>query len=99
MSSGFSSLLARLNDVENPPIMNGFILLSLFVETFNTNKVAIEVIITAINDNFDLTPKGIIESLNLKQPIYEKIIIAADEDPDGQHISSLLINFFSKTRY
>ena len=45
---------------------------SIFVETFNTNKVAIEVIITAINDNFDLTPKGIIESLNLKQPIYEQ---------------------------
>ena len=37
-----------------------------------------------------------IEPDNLKQPIYDKIIIAADEDPDGQHISSLIINFFYK---
>ena len=29
-------------------------------------------------------------------PLYQKIVIAADEDPDGQHISSLLINFFHK---
>ena len=29
-------------------------------------------------------------------PTYENIIIAADEDPDGQHIASLLINFFYK---
>ena len=37
-----------------------------------------------------------IEPDNLKQTIYNKIIIAADEDPDGQHISSLIINFFFK---
>jgi DNA gyrase/topoisomerase IV subunit B len=37
-----------------------------------------------------------IEPSNLKQPCYHKIIIAADEDADGQHISSLLINFFHK---
>ena len=29
-------------------------------------------------------------------PAYKNIIIAADEDPDGQHISSLVINFFYK---
>lgn len=29
-------------------------------------------------------------------PIYKNIIIAADEDPDGQHIASLLVNFFHK---
>jgi DNA gyrase/topoisomerase IV subunit B len=27
-------------------------------------------------------------------PVYKNIIIAADEDPDGQHIASLIINFF-----
>jgi len=37
-----------------------------------------------------------IEPDNLKTPIYDRIIIAADEDPDGQHISSLIINFFQK---
>ncbi len=29
-------------------------------------------------------------------PTYTNIIIAADEDPDGQHIASLIINFFYK---
>lgn len=29
-------------------------------------------------------------------PAYKNIIIAADEDPDGQHIASLIINFFHK---
>ena len=31
-----------------------------------------------------------------KSPLYEKIVIATDEDPDGQHISSLIINLFHK---
>ncbi len=45
---------------------------SIMVETFNTGVVSDEVIIKAINENFDLTPKGIISSLNLKQPIYKQ---------------------------
>lgn len=31
-----------------------------------------------------------------KAPSYKNIVIATDEDPDGQHISSLIINFFFK---
>ena len=37
-----------------------------------------------------------IEPDSSKQTAFDKIIIAADEDPDGQHISSLIINFFQK---
>jgi len=37
-----------------------------------------------------------IEPDSEKQSVYDRIIIAADEDPDGQHISSLIINFFNK---
>jgi topoisomerase-4 subunit B len=29
-------------------------------------------------------------------PIYQNIIIAADEDPDGQHIAALIVNFLYK---
>ncbi len=45
---------------------------SIMVETFNTGVVSNEIIIKAIEENFDLTPKGIISSLNLKQPIYKQ---------------------------
>jgi len=31
-----------------------------------------------------------------KMPNFDRIVIAADEDPDGQHISSLIISFFHK---
>lgn len=37
-----------------------------------------------------------IEPGSQKDPIYEKIIIATDEDADGQHISALIISFFNK---
>ncbi len=45
--------------------------LSLFVETFGTGKVADEEIIRLINEHFDLRPAGIIQSLNLRRPIYQ----------------------------
>jgi S-adenosylmethionine synthetase len=46
--------------------------MSISVETFNTGKVTDETIIKAIEENFDLTPKGIISSLDLKRPIYKQ---------------------------
>lgn len=45
---------------------------SVFVETFGTGKVSQEVLLTAIKENFDLTPNGIIKSLDLLRPIYSK---------------------------
>lgn len=46
--------------------------MSIMVDTFGTGKVSDEIIIKAIEDNFDLTPKGIIDSLNLLRPIYRQ---------------------------
>lgn len=46
--------------------------MSIFVETFGTEKVSEDVIIKAIEENFDLTPKGIITTLDLKRPIYKQ---------------------------
>ena len=45
---------------------------SISIETFNTGTVSDDIIIQAINETFNLTPKGIIESLNLNQPIYKQ---------------------------
>ncbi len=43
---------------------------SISVETFGTQKVSDETILQAIRENFDLTPQGIITSLDLTRPIY-----------------------------
>jgi len=48
---------------------------SIMVETFNTSKVSDDVIIKAIENTFDLTPKGIIKTLNLKRPIYKQLSV------------------------
>ncbi len=42
----------------------------LYVEAFGTNEVSTESITKAIKEVFDLSPRGIIQSLNLLRPIY-----------------------------
>ena len=44
--------------------------ISIDVNTFNTSKYESTKIIEIINQVFDLSPKGIIEALDLKRPIY-----------------------------
>ena len=46
---------------------------SVLVETFGTGTVGEDVIVKAVRENFNLTPKGIITSLELKRPIYRQI--------------------------
>ncbi len=45
---------------------------SVLVDTFGTGKVGAEVLQELVRANFDLTPKGIIHSLNLRRPIFKK---------------------------
>ena len=45
---------------------------SVLVDTFNTAKISEEVISNKVLELFDLTPKGIIDTLNLKRPIYKQ---------------------------
>jgi S-adenosylmethionine synthetase len=45
---------------------------SVLVDTFGTGKVADAKLTELVRKNFSLTPKGIIESLNLRRPIYQK---------------------------
>jgi S-adenosylmethionine synthetase len=45
---------------------------SVLVDTFGTGNIAQEKIESLVRGNFKLTPKGIIESLNLRRPIFRK---------------------------
>ena len=45
---------------------------SLMVDTFGTGKLAETKIQGLLREHFKLTPRGIIESLNLRRPIYKK---------------------------
>ncbi|OGJ21659.1 methionine adenosyltransferase [Candidatus Pacearchaeota archaeon RBG_13_36_9] len=45
---------------------------SIGVECFGTNKVPEEKISQLIFENFNMTPRGIVETLKLKRPIYKK---------------------------
>ena len=45
---------------------------SINVDCFGTNKIPEEKISQLVYENFNLTPKGIVTSLNLKRPIYKK---------------------------
>ena len=46
--------------------------LSVYVNAFGTGKVSDDNFVKLIRQNFNLTPRGIIESLDLLQPIYRK---------------------------
>ena len=45
---------------------------SVLVETFGTGTIESSRLVGLVRDHFRLTPKGIIESLNLRRPIYQK---------------------------
>ena len=46
---------------------------SITVNTFGTGKVQEEQIVAAIKEIFDLRPAGIIQSLNLRRPLYKQV--------------------------
>jgi S-adenosylmethionine synthetase len=45
---------------------------SVLAETYGTGKIPQEKIVKLIRKNFDLTPKGMIDTLDLRRPIYKK---------------------------
>ena len=46
--------------------------MSVMVKTEGTSVIPEDNLVKLIRQNFQLTPKGIIESLNLRRPIYRK---------------------------
>ena len=58
---------------------------SVMVNTYGTGKVPDEKITEAVKRVFDMTPRGIIERLNLRKPIYRKTAVYGHfgrDDPD-----------------
>ncbi len=58
---------------------------SIFINTFNTNKIPEEKILEIIGKVFSFKPKDIISQLNLKRPIYQKTACYGHfgrQDPD-----------------
>jgi S-adenosylmethionine synthetase len=45
---------------------------SVLIDTFGTGKISSTELTKLVRKNFSLNPKGIIESLNLRRPIYQK---------------------------
>ncbi len=46
---------------------------SIAVDTFNTSLLSDEELVSIIEENFDLTPEGIIDTLDLRRPIYKSV--------------------------
>ena len=46
--------------------------ISIYIDTYGTNKIIEEEILKKIKNTFDLTPKGIIKYLSLNKPIFKK---------------------------
>ncbi|MBI2647646.1 methionine adenosyltransferase [Candidatus Woesearchaeota archaeon] len=58
---------------------------SINIDTFNTNKIPEAKIVELVKKHFKLTPKWIIEHLNLRRPIYKKTSVYGHfgrNDPD-----------------
>jgi S-adenosylmethionine synthetase len=45
---------------------------SVAVDTFGTGKASEEALVAAVRKNFDMTPKGMIETLKLRRPVFRK---------------------------
>lgn len=72
---------------------------SVNIETFGTNKISEEKIADIIQKNFKLTPKWIIDTLNLKRPIYKKTAAYGHfgrEEPDFTWEKIDLVPLFRK---
>lgn len=61
--------------------------LAIMVDTFGTGKLAEGAFVKLIRENFDLTPRGMIKSLNLLRPIYQKTACYGHFGRNGKEFS------------
>ena len=72
---------------------------SVLVDTFGTSKIPSEKIVQVIRKNFDLTPKGMIDTLNLRRPIFKKTAVYGHfgrNDPDFTWEKTDMADIFKK---
>ena len=46
--------------------------MSIYVDTFGTGKVEQSRLVDLVREHFQMTPRGIIESLKLRRPVFKK---------------------------
>lgn len=46
--------------------------ISIMIDTFGTGKISEEKIVRAVQENFDLSPQGIIKTFDLRRPIFQQ---------------------------
>ena len=70
---------------------------AVYVETFGTNKVPDEVIEKALLEVFDFTPRGIIEALGLKNPVYRATAAYGHfgRTPETQRLDGRMVKLFA----
>jgi len=64
--------LAERCEVGLAYVIGGLEPLALNINTFGTNKISEDKLLSIIKKVFDLTPRGMIEQLNLRRPIYRQ---------------------------
>lgn len=64
--------LADRCEIQLAFVIGGTDPLSLFIDTYGTHKVDMNVLYNVVKENFDLTPAGMIEQLDLRRPIFRK---------------------------
>ena len=72
---------------------------SVLVETFGTCKIPSEKIVQIIRKNFDLSPKGMIDTLDLRRPIFKKTAVYGHfgrNDPDFTWEKTDVADIFKK---
>ena len=72
---------------------------SVLVETFGTSKTPPEKIVQVIRKNFDLSPKGMIDTLDLRRPIFKKTAAYGHfgrNDPDFTWEKTDIADIFKK---
>ncbi|HEY2825342.1 MAG TPA: methionine adenosyltransferase, partial [Gemmatimonadales bacterium] len=70
---------------------------SILADTFGTGKVPDDRLVAAIRDVFDLTPRGIVAALDLRQPIYRPTAAYGHfgREPESRQVLGKSVRLFS----